>query len=157
MTSKAQQVAERCSHAFSFDRYISWNGCARAVMALGFSEKQTEAILLSKWARWAADSSPHSYGYATAADLVNWMRKTYRGDKLRKEVETLTRETFPEYVEETAKRKGGIVVRVSGAVLEVRQSRDDVVVEFATSGPLHADLIAKAIADGAISFCTRVE
>jgi hypothetical protein len=156
--TRAQRVAERCDDAFSFDRYLSWRGCATAVLALGFNEQETEAVLRSKFTRWAADSSDKSYGYATGADLSRWMQKTYPGEKLKKEVEQLTRETFGD----NYKRRGGVIVARrlvdSDAILEVRHDPEDgVVLELKCAGALHADLIGKALIDGLVSFDSRAE
>lgn len=71
VSSKA--LAEKTSDAYSYDRYASWGACAAILLRRGFSEKEAEAILRSKWTRWAADSSEKPYGRATSNDLASFL------------------------------------------------------------------------------------
>jgi hypothetical protein len=69
----AQAVADQTADAFSFDRYASWATCAEKILARGFTVKETEAILRSKWMRWAADACATPYGRVPAAAIVQWL------------------------------------------------------------------------------------
>jgi len=53
----ARALAERTSDAYSFDRYgeETWRRTISRFLALGFTERETEAVMRSKWTRWAAD------------------------------------------------------------------------------------------------------
>lgn len=57
LSARAAALAERTSDAYSFDRYSSWSGVARALLSLGYSEREAEAIMRSKHLRWAADGA----------------------------------------------------------------------------------------------------
>src|SRR5262245_50068851 len=69
----AVAVAERCNDAFAFDRYRSWTSLAKMLAGRGYNAREIEAILRSKWTRWAADSSDRPYGKATAIDLASML------------------------------------------------------------------------------------
>lgn len=58
--SKAAAIAEK--GGYSEDRYANWTGVAKALLK-HFDERQVEAIMLSKWARWAADQAAGRYQY----------------------------------------------------------------------------------------------
>lgn len=150
-TDVARRVAERSADSYSFDRYMSWVGVARAVLMLGFTERETEAILRSKWTRWAADASEKSYGFATGPDLVRWMNKQYpKPERLQAEVRTLTLETFGPTVYERPR-----AITVTQFDDTVKMDDGDVVVEMKCSGTLHAEVIAMALRDGIAKFDTR--
>lgn len=87
-----EQLAERLSDAYSTDRYKGgWAGCIRMLRRRGYNDLQIEAIIRSKWTRWAADSaSTNCAGPAVLAKFLD----TYRNDALKKEVDQLTAETF---------------------------------------------------------------
>lgn len=71
--AQIRALAQRTLHAYSADRYRSWQACVALLLRRGLSERQAEAILLSKWMRWAADNSSKRYGYATSADLRRFL------------------------------------------------------------------------------------
>ena len=51
-----RDLAVRTADAYSADRYASWVACARLLVTVrGYSLREAEAILRSKWMRWAAD------------------------------------------------------------------------------------------------------
>lgn len=93
---KARQVAAACDDAYSFDRYASWPAVAEMLLRRGLSEKQAEAVMRSKWARWAGDQSSARYGKCTAQDLARWMDRSMQSNSptSKKEIEQLTLETF---------------------------------------------------------------
>lgn len=71
----ARQIAEQTSDAYSFDRYGSWLACATLLVRRGYSVDECEAILRSKWMRWAADASSNRYGRCSSADLARYLDK----------------------------------------------------------------------------------
>ena len=83
-----KDLAARCADAYSADRYRSWFGVARALLALGLTERQAEAVMRSKWARWAADGHTARYGSVPTRALVDYVKRN------RDEVALLTAETF---------------------------------------------------------------
>lgn len=92
IAERARIVADASADAYSRDRYASWLGVARMLIARGYSNREAEAILRSKWTRWAADASPKAYGKVAAKDLAAWLdaQKTTL-DQVRQ----LADETFP--------------------------------------------------------------
>lgn len=91
----AKDVAEKTQDAYSVDRYTSWAAVAQLLLDRGYDDKQVEAILRSKWTRWAADASDKPYGKATSTHVAAWLDKTFLTRAAeRKDVEMLTRESF---------------------------------------------------------------
>jgi hypothetical protein len=87
----AKETAMLCDDAYSYDNYRSWEGVALAILRMGFDSLQAQAIMRSKWTRWAGDCSGKPYGRNTGTDITKFL-STMRN--LRKEVEDLTEETF---------------------------------------------------------------
>lgn len=87
-----EQLAEHCSDAYSTDRYRNgWVPCVKMLRKRGYDDQQIEAILRSKWTRWAADSDNASYGSVPASALGRFLDSL---ENCQSEVEELTRETF---------------------------------------------------------------
>lgn len=57
MTSTVNEIAERTSDAYSFDRYgeTGWRGAIRVLRSHRLEDVEIEAFLRSKHMRWAAD------------------------------------------------------------------------------------------------------
>lgn len=94
--AQAKAVAARCAEAYSFDRYRSWVAVAKELLAAGCSEKEAEAIMRSKWTRYAADwacDRGQRDGKVSAESVLKWMA-SQRGD-MWKQVRQLAQETFP--------------------------------------------------------------
>mgnify|MGYP001435600352 CR=1 FL=1 len=85
-----KELAEKTSDAYSFDRYNSWEACVKKLRANGLNDREIEAVLRSKWTRWAADGSKNVYGKASSNDLMNYINK-YEN---KASIEKLTKETF---------------------------------------------------------------
>lgn len=95
LSEQAVRLAEATSDAYSVDRYANWSAVVEMLLGRGFTEREAEAILRSKWTRWAADETEHlhdGYGQATAADLSAHLDAL--GDTLAAQVADLTQETF---------------------------------------------------------------
>lgn len=90
---RAAALAEKTADAYSSDRYASWPAVCEGLLRAGYTEPQVEAIVRSKWTRWAGDASDKRYGRSTFKDLKRWMERSM-GSKLQAEVESLTRQTF---------------------------------------------------------------
>lgn len=91
---RARLIAERCADAYSFDRYNSWPEVARTLLAMGFTDAETEAVMRSKITRWAADSEGKPYGHATARAVAEYIRndEARRGELVRDEIRRWTQE-----------------------------------------------------------------
>jgi hypothetical protein len=85
----ADEVAAICADAYSADRYRSWRGVASALLQQGLTPLQTEAVMRSKWTRWAADAHSARYGQVPTKAIVAFVKKQTPG-----EIEALTIETF---------------------------------------------------------------
>ena len=73
----AKQIAQATEDAYSFNRYGAkrWEACCFMLLGYGFTAREVEAIMRSKWTRWAGDASNNRYGYINSADLkrfANW-------------------------------------------------------------------------------------
>jgi hypothetical protein len=66
-------LVDKTCDAYSFDRFASWSACVALLLRRGYSEREAEAILRSKWMRWAGDASDHAYGHITSADLGRFL------------------------------------------------------------------------------------
>lgn len=93
-----EQMAERLSDAFSTDRHRGeWTASIRMLRQRGYSDQQVEAIIRSKWTRWAGDHSNKPYGRVTASDLAALIDVTVASKGQRwwkREVRSLVAGTF---------------------------------------------------------------
>lgn len=101
LNQRAEALAEKTADAYSFDRFANWRSCARLLLARGYSEREAEAILRSKWMRWAGDMAEKTqYGNHTSIDLAHFLdkrgaRSMFKTDAdLGKEVAELVAGTF---------------------------------------------------------------
>lgn len=69
----AASLAARTADAYSHDRYKNWNAVAKKLLAHGFTEREAEAIMRSKWMRWAADRHPARYGKVPASAIIDYI------------------------------------------------------------------------------------
>lgn len=92
-STAARQLATRTEDAYSADRYANWTAVADKLLRAGYDEKQAEAIMRSKWTRWAADadSQKHTYGNHPAKIVVE-----FAAEQGMAAVVKLTEETFGE-------------------------------------------------------------
>lgn len=70
----SERIASRTSDAYSFSNYNNWTACARVLLDIGYNEAQTEAILRSKFTRWAADAANARHGRATSRQLRTYVQ-----------------------------------------------------------------------------------
>lgn len=99
---RATRIAEQCADAYSADRYRSWTNVALVLVNRGYSDRQVEAIMRSKWTRWAGDAiEDHSkgirYGNLPARAITEFIddMKTRRGvEAVVREIVEITTETF---------------------------------------------------------------
>jgi len=74
--------------AYSFSAYKNWRGLCAYLLRAGFSHEQSKEILLSKWTRWAGDSSEtRRYGKYTSTDLKRFIERM--GDNLKHRLDEL--------------------------------------------------------------------
>jgi hypothetical protein len=93
ITDKAKTLAYHTSGAYSFDAYKNWDAVIQMCLDLGYSEMETEAIVRSKWTRWACDhdTGRNRYGRHTSSAMMRFMKDTPQS-----EVTKLVYETFGE-------------------------------------------------------------
>ena len=96
----AAVIADRCADAYSATRYRSWAACADTVLALGFDEYETEALLRSKITRWAADNAPHPYGRVPARVIREYIYGSPYGETDDGKHEAWIRREVAEWAEE---------------------------------------------------------
>jgi len=76
ISDEARAVA--ATGGYSEDRYRSWPAVAQALLDRGYTAQEAEAIMRSKWTRWAADVSDAPYGQATADMLIRFIESSPR-------------------------------------------------------------------------------
>lgn len=69
----ALALAQKTADAYSYDRFRSWNSVARLLLGRGYTMREAEAIMRSKWMRWAADNATASYGKIPARVIIEYM------------------------------------------------------------------------------------
>lgn len=88
-----KELAERCADAYSTDRYRNgWAGCVRMLRQRGYADPAIEAIIRSKWTRWAGDMAGKDSG-CTSTDLARFL-DTMTPAKRAQGVVELVFETF---------------------------------------------------------------
>lgn len=90
----ARSLAEKTADSYSFDRYRSWESVVALLVARGYTPREVEAIVRSKWTRWAADQHGGRYGTVPAKALGVMLDSMKESDRAR-EVAQLVAETFP--------------------------------------------------------------
>jgi len=96
MTELAYRITwlnHKTQDAYSSNRYNSWPAVISMLVRRGYNDREIEAILRSKWMRWAADSSPKPYGKATFKDVEHFL-DDWRNKFNPSEVRQLVSETF---------------------------------------------------------------
>jgi hypothetical protein len=83
------ELAEKTSDAYFASKYTSWRACVKMLANKGFNKFEIEAILRSKWTRWAADEAGNRT--ASSKDLANFVTS-----QTQDSVDKLVNETFPE-------------------------------------------------------------
>lgn len=91
--ARSLALADRCADAYSAGRYASWPAVAAALLRRGLTEIQAEAVMRSKWTRWAADHSDRPYGSAPASALIAFMDDP-RNNCSPSDIDSLVAQTF---------------------------------------------------------------
>lgn len=86
------ELVDASSIAYSHDRYANWKAVCAMLLRKGFTPQESEAILRSKWTRWAGDISNNRYGHCTSKDLERFM-DGMSPEELKKEVAELLAQT----------------------------------------------------------------
>jgi hypothetical protein len=81
---RAANIAMRTESAYSFDRYANWTAVAKALTDLGLKDVECEAIMFSKWMRWAADSDISRYGRVPARAIVRYIALSENYESIKK-------------------------------------------------------------------------
>jgi hypothetical protein len=77
--AEIREVAERTADAFAWDSYRpgAWLACCRLLAKRGYTAREIEAIVRSKWMRWAGDMDEggggRRYGRYTADTLRRFL------------------------------------------------------------------------------------
>ena len=73
LRDRAQAMGENVG-GYSADRYRSWASVAYHLLKMGLDEREAEAVMRSKWTRWAADADDkHRYGYHPGHIIVDYL------------------------------------------------------------------------------------
>ena len=95
ITARAKVLAQKTSDAHSVARYGSWPACAQRLVSMGMTDLEVEAVLRSKWMRWAADSSDERYGRVPARMIQEALDKSFKErEGLQRELDDLVVGTF---------------------------------------------------------------
>lgn len=99
LKARAGTLSASTSDAYSFDNYgeRGWYAATLMLLKRGYTDREAEAILRSKWTRWAADMSSHQkrYGTHNGATLARFLDSYGEDtDRLRRDVDSLVAETF---------------------------------------------------------------
>lgn len=70
---RAAQIATKTADAYSAGGYTSWLACVKMLAKRGLDDASIEAVLRSKWMRWARDCSDNPSGKASSLDLARFM------------------------------------------------------------------------------------
>ena len=73
--------------------FASWTACIKLLIDRGYNDQEIEAIMRSKWMRWASDGAKNWRKPATAGDLQRFLDNP-RNECTRAEVTALVYETF---------------------------------------------------------------
>lgn len=84
-----RQFAEELSDAYSTDAYGGWYGCIQMLRKRGYNDREIEAIIRSKWTRWARDMNSSYKGSPTI--LAKYLDSQ---KNLRQQLDEITQETF---------------------------------------------------------------
>ena len=70
---RADDIADCCRDACSFDAFgpLEWRAAARMMARKGYTEREIDAILRSRWTRWLRDAAGRYNG--TAKDLAAYI------------------------------------------------------------------------------------
>ena len=86
------KLVEASEIAYSYGAYKNWKAVCAMLLRKGFTPEESEAILRSKWTRWAGDGSKATYGNYTSKDLERFMN-TMSDEELKREVKELLIQT----------------------------------------------------------------
>jgi len=96
------RFAEATADAYSHDAYgeTSWRECCRMLARRGYNSQAIEAIMRSKWTRWAGDHASKGER-VTSKDLARFMDDCFTADRIAAEVRDLVLGTFGYDIDET--------------------------------------------------------
>ena len=99
IAERVRALAARTADAYSWDNYegYRWTAAIAMLVRRGYTDREVEAIMRSKWTRWAADmaSSRRSYRYGrtSSMDLARFL-DTMPADQRAAQVALLVAGTF---------------------------------------------------------------
>jgi hypothetical protein len=88
--SRISALSAKTQNAYAVNRFRSWDACVRELILRGYDDAEVEAVLRSKWMRWASDQAN---GKATVKHLKDFLDNPANCcDKYA--VKALVKETF---------------------------------------------------------------
>jgi len=96
---RAQALADKTADAYSWDNYSGdrWQASIAMLLRRGYSDREAEAIMRSKWTRWAGDMASgrkgYRYGLTNSADLARFL-DSMKADERARQVAELVAGTF---------------------------------------------------------------
>ena len=71
----AHDLALKTADAYSYEAYKpgAWERAIRVLLNRGWTPRQIEAIMRSKWARWARDSDGSKWGKSTSGTILKYI------------------------------------------------------------------------------------
>lgn len=103
---RAEALAEKTLDAYMADGYNSWSAVCAFLLRRGFSEKEVEAIVRSKWMRWAGDAESRNDG-CTTGTIERFIDK--RGERSMFKTDADFARQLAELVAETFDAEGEVV------------------------------------------------
>ena len=98
MPKDVKKFALELADAFSTDNYSNgWSASIKMLRKHCLNDREIEAIIRSKWTRWACDQAGKAYGRHTSRDLERFLFKEdgqLNTRNLGCDLATLVRETF---------------------------------------------------------------
>lgn len=89
-----KEFNEELQDAYSTPNYNdNWIPCIKMLRRRGYDDRQVEAIIRSKWTRWASDHANKGYGRMNSADLSRFLDTL---ENLDVQVADLVKGTFGE-------------------------------------------------------------
>lgn len=85
---QAAEIARQTEDAYSFDAYTpeGWRQCCLMLAKRGYDARQIEAVMRSKWTRWAGDndSDRKRYGQYNSTTLARFIDEMIAKRGIRK-------------------------------------------------------------------------
>lgn len=96
---QAYEIAEQTQDAYSYDAYTpaGWRACCLMLAKRGYDAREIEAIMRSKWTRWAGDGDSERRRRFNSKTLEEYLCRQieYMGSvRMEREISKLVEGTF---------------------------------------------------------------